>query len=193
MADQRADIDAAALAERGQVIADRLPAHIDPGLQHRQGDLFGVREEFEIPLAVARPHRRDDLAALADDDRGMTVMHPRAAIGVPHRLRVEMGVMVDKTRRDDPPGGIDRALGGRAVVFADPDDPAVLDRDIGLKRRLAGTVDHAPVLNEQIECHRFPPVWGAAAAAMDRPAGPFWLCRSARRNPTYRLWHPGGC
>ena len=33
MADQRADIDAALFAERIEIVADRLPGHIDPGLQ----------------------------------------------------------------------------------------------------------------------------------------------------------------
>ena len=158
MADQRADVDAAALAERIEIVADRFPGHIDPGLQHRQRDLLGVGEEFEIPLAVAGPHRRDDLAALADDDRRVAVMHPRAAIGVPHRLRVEMGVMVDKARRDDAPRRIDRPLGGGAVRLADPDDLAVLHGHIGLECRLAGAVNDASVPDQKIVGHRFPPV-----------------------------------
>src|SRR5262252_6424106 len=57
MADQRADIDAALFAERVQIVADRFPGHVDAGLQHRQRDLLGVGEEFEVPLAVTRPHR----------------------------------------------------------------------------------------------------------------------------------------
>src|SRR5947208_1547985 len=88
-------------------------------------------------------------------------MQPGAAIGIPYGLWIEMSVMVDKAGRDDAPLGIDRALRGGATVFADPDDPAVLDRDIGLKRRLARTVDHAPVRNEQIECHRISSRWSA--------------------------------
>jgi hypothetical protein len=35
MADQGADVDAALLAERIQIVADRFPGHVDPGLQHR--------------------------------------------------------------------------------------------------------------------------------------------------------------
>ena len=158
MADQRADIDAALFAERIEIIADRLPGHIDPGLQHRQRDLLGVGEKFEIPLAVAGTHRRDHLAALADDDRGVAVMHPGAAIGVPYRLRVEMGVVVDKARRDDAPRGIDRPLGGGAVRLADADDLAVLHGHIGLECRLAGAVDDASVPDQKIVGHRFPPV-----------------------------------
>src|SRR5262249_8344727 len=67
------------------------------------------------------------------------------------------GVVVDKARRDDPPFGIDRAFCRCTGVFADPDDLAVLDRDIRGKCRLARAVDNAPVLNEQIVCHFFPP------------------------------------
>src|SRR5262252_6424105 len=74
--EQRADIDAALFAARVQIVADRFPGHVDAGLEHRQRDLFRIGEEFEVPLAVARPHRGDDLAALADDDRGMAVMQP---------------------------------------------------------------------------------------------------------------------
>ena len=173
MADQRADVDAALLAERIQIVADRFPGHVDPGLQHRQRDLFRVGEEFEIPLAVAGPNRGDDLAALADDDRGVAVVHPRAAIRVPHRLRVEMGVMIDKAGRDDPPFGVDRALGGSPGIFADPDDLAVLHRHVRRKCRLARAVDDAPVFNEQIIRHdcfsslpRSPGAWG-------RRCGPF--------------------
>ena len=88
-----------------------------------------------------------------------------------------MRVMVDKARRDDAPLGIDRALSSRARIFADPDDFAVLDRDVGLKRRLAGTVDNTPISDQQVECHCFPPVLGSAAA-MDRFAEFSWLSRS---------------
>ncbi len=35
MADQGADIDAALLAERIQIVADRFPGHVDPSLQDR--------------------------------------------------------------------------------------------------------------------------------------------------------------
>src|SRR5439155_10813636 len=108
---------------------------------------------FEIPLAIAGPDRGDDLAALADDDRGVAVVHPRAAIRVPDRLRIEMGMMVDKPGRHDAPLGVDRPLGGSAGIFADPDDLAVLYRHIRGKCRLARAVDNAPVLDQQIIRH----------------------------------------
>ena len=190
MADQGADIDAALLAERIEIVADQFPGHVDPGLQHRQRDLFCVGEEFEIPLAVAGPNRGNDLAALADDDRGVAVVHPRAAIRVPHGLRVEMGVMVDKAGGDDPPFGVDRALGGGAGVFADPDDLAALHRHIRRKSRLARAVHDAPVFNEQIIRHdgfsSLPPApqeRGAVAAGRFPPGladPPFQPSKAAR-------------
>ena len=91
MTDQGADIDAALLAERVQVVPDRLPGHVDARLQHRERDLLGIGKEFEVPLAVAGAHRRDHLAALADDDRRVAVLQPGAAIGVPDGLRIEIG------------------------------------------------------------------------------------------------------
>ncbi len=154
MADQGSDIDPALFAERVQVVADRLPGHVDAGLQHRQWDLLGIGEEFEVPLAVAGPHRCDDLAALADDDRRVAVVQPRAAIGVPHGLRVEMGVVVDKARRDHPPRRVDGALGRGAVGAADTDDAAVLHRNIGMEGGCARAVHHTTVFDQQIVSHR---------------------------------------
>src|SRR5215471_6653858 len=121
MPDQRPDINAALLAKCIQIVAYRFPGHVDPGPQDRQRDLFGVGEEFEVPLAVARPHRSDNLTALTDDDGSMAVVNPRAAIGVPDRLRVEMGVVIDEPRGDDAPFRIYRPFAGCAVMFSDPD------------------------------------------------------------------------
>jgi hypothetical protein len=109
MTDQGADIDAAPLGQRIQVIGDRFPRDIDARLQHAERDLFGVRKEFEIPFAVAWARRRDDLAALADNDRRMAVVHRGATVRIPNRLRIEMGMMVDEPGSDDPPFGVDRA------------------------------------------------------------------------------------
>src|SRR5205823_11995013 len=131
------------VAEGIHILADRSPGHVDPGLQHRSRDLYRVGEKFEIPPAVARPYRGDDLAALADDDGGVAVVHPRAAIAVPHRLRIEMGMMIDETWGDDASRGVDRAFGGSAGIFADPDNLPVLHRNIGSKCRLARAVDNA--------------------------------------------------
>jgi hypothetical protein len=75
MADQGPDIDAAFFRERIQVIADRFPVHIEPGLHHAERDLLGIRKELEIPLSVTRPHRSDTLAALGDGIPGRRRAH----------------------------------------------------------------------------------------------------------------------
>jgi len=63
-----------------------------------------------------------------------------------------MRVRVDEPGRDDQVGRVDcflRALGD----FADFDDLAVCDRDIGAPRRSAGPIDHCSVFDQQIERH----------------------------------------
>src|SRR5262249_35439569 len=110
-------------------------------------------EEFEIPLTVARAHRGDDLAALTHNDGGVAVVQPRAAIRIPHGLWVEMSVMIDKPGSDNAPLGVDRPFGRCTGVFADPDNPAVLDRDIRGKCRLARAVHDATILDKQIIPH----------------------------------------
>src|SRR5271166_6684240 len=66
-----------------------------------------------------------------------------------------MGVVVDTAGCDDAARGVDGTFGGSAGIFADPDDLAILHRDIRGKRRLARAVDNAPVFNEQIKGHAY--------------------------------------
>src|SRR5579875_3499863 len=152
MADQGSDIDPAPPAESLHVFGNRFPIEFHPASQDPERDLLGVREEFEIPFLIARPHRRDDLAALADDHGGMTVQQRGAAIRIPQRLWIEMGVMIDKARRDDAPVGVDNLVGDPAEL-ADRDDFALLDRNIRIKSRRSRAVDDAPVADQQIVGH----------------------------------------
>jgi hypothetical protein len=64
-----------------------------------------------------------------------------------------MRVVIDKSGCDRASCRIDHALGGSAVCFADADDLSVLHGHIGLKRRLAGAVNHTPVPDYQIVRH----------------------------------------
>jgi hypothetical protein len=66
-----------------------------------------------------------------------------------------MAMVVDKAGGHNPPFGVDRAF-GRAAQFAELDDLAFLDPDIAPERRHPRAVDDAPVLDQQIICHRFP-------------------------------------
>src|SRR5262249_30233392 len=179
MADQAADIDAAFLGQRVQVISDRLPGYVDTRLQDGKRNLLGVRKEFEIPLAVSGPRGGDDLAALADDDRRMSVLHRRATIGIPDRLRIEMSVMIDEPRSDDAPLGVDDALGRSAFVLSDADDFPLMHAAMGLEALLARAVPAAAVPDEQIISHNFSsslprPVraWAIAAGRSHRAGGP---------------------
>ena len=56
-----------------------------------------------------------------------------------------MGVMIDEPGGDDTPRGVDGARGGGTGIFADPDDRAVLHRNIREKSERARAVDDAPV------------------------------------------------
>ena len=66
-----------------------------------------------------------------------------------------MRVVIDEPGGNHAPLGVDRSLGGGASIFADPNDLAVMDRDIRCKCRLARAVDNAPVFDEQIKRHAY--------------------------------------
>src|SRR5262249_51710013 len=61
-----------------------------------------------------------------------------------------MGVMIDEPGGDHAPRGVDGARGGGPGIFADPDDRAVLHRDLREKSGLARAVDDAPVCDQEI-------------------------------------------
>ena len=129
MADQSADIAAAALAERIHVFGDQLPGEVDPFPHHAHRDGLRLGEELEIPVVVAGPRRCDHLTALADKDRGVAVLDRGAAIRIPKRLRIEMRMVIDESRSNDPPVSIDGAP-GCGVVFADPHNLSLVHRHV---------------------------------------------------------------
>jgi hypothetical protein len=55
--------------------------------------------------------------------------------------------MVNKTGRDNPAIGINRARGG-LIALANAHDHAVFHRDIGIEGGLSGSVNHSSVLDE---------------------------------------------
>ena len=95
-----------------------------------------------------------------------------------------MGVMIDEAGCDDAPLRVDRALGGRTGVFANPDDLAVLDCDIRCKCGLARAVDDASVFDEQIKRHAYssllPPLDPSAAACRSGPPSQGRMARQHR-------------
>ena len=72
---------------------DRV-GHVDPGLQHRQRDLFRIGEEFEIPLAVA-----EVTAGLVPVER---IGDREAGIGLRDGTKVRQGVHRIRTIRVCP-------------------------------------------------------------------------------------------
>src|SRR4051794_39310759 len=101
---------------------------------------------------VSRPRRGEHLPALADDHAGIAVLRGVTAQGIPERLGIIVGVMVNESRGDDAPLGIDDTSGG-FIDSADADDFPMVHRHIGGKGGLSGAVNYASVLNEQVICH----------------------------------------
>jgi hypothetical protein len=64
-------------------------------------------------------------------------------------------MVVDKTRCDDPPLGVDSAF-RRAAQLADLGNLPAFDAHITAERRHAGAVDDPTVLDQQIIRHRYP-------------------------------------
>src|SRR4029077_1460105 len=104
-------------------------------------------------VVVVGTRRGDDLAALADKDRGVAVLNRGAAIRIPKRLRIKMRVVIDESWSNDPPVSIDGAPGG-GVVFADPHNSSLVHRHVCPERWLARAVHDTRILDQQIVCHR---------------------------------------
>ncbi len=153
VADQVADIDPEIAVHLVEVLRHALPGEFERA-QHLHRDRFDIGEELREAVLLAFAHRRQGQRAIAEDDRGRAVVAGIGAQRIPGDLRVVMAMIVDKARRDDQPRGIDRAP-GRPRQFADLDDLAVLDRDVGAEGRPAGAVDNAPVLDQEVIGHRF--------------------------------------
>ena len=132
MTDQGAHIAAATLAECIHVIGDQLPREVDALTHHAHRDGLGFREELEIPVMVARTRRRDDLAALADKDRGVAVLDRGTAIRIPQGLRIEVCMVIDETRGDHPACGVYGTLRA-AVVFPYADNLSLVYRHVRLE------------------------------------------------------------
>ena len=147
VADERPHVDAPAASDGVQVLRNGLPSKVDPGPLRLQRDSFHFVEHFQVPLAVSGTDRSDDRAALADDDRSVAVEGGRVHDGVPHALGIEVGMVIDKARGDDPAVGVDYA-GGGLVEPSHPHDLAAAHRDVGPELGTPGPVYHPSVLYE---------------------------------------------
>src|SRR5262249_40551021 len=109
-------------------------------------------EKVQVPVMVARSRRGEHLSALAHDHAGVAVLHGVTAQGIPQRLGIIVGVMVDEPRGDDATLGIDDARSG-FIELANPYDLPIVYRHIGGEGGPSGAVNHTSVPNEQVICH----------------------------------------
>ena len=74
---------------------------------------------------------------------------------IPTDLGIIVGVVIDKAGGDSQIRRVNNLLcaGGDFTNFS---DLAIRDRDIGLDRLCAGTINHSAILNQQLVGHMFP-------------------------------------
>jgi len=74
----------------------------------------------------------------------------RGAQAVPGDLRVVVGVHVDEPGRDDEPADVERPA-SRRLDAAEGDDPALVDRHVGVVRRGTGAVAHPAAAQDEVD------------------------------------------
>ena len=146
MTDQAADVDADLAFEVVEILAVAMPVPFDALFERDARDRFDAHEAFDDGVFDTLPDRRQGQPAVAHHHRGHAVLRLAGAVGVPKHLRVEMGMMVDESRRNREAAGID-SFGRSLFDLADFGNLAVLNPDIGNIRRQARPIDHAPTAN----------------------------------------------
>ena len=138
------------------VVAHHAPAHgAVADEQHRVRADAGLLEQRAL---IGDGPRR--AAVLVDDDGG-DALRDEVRRRSTHRIRIAkaaararpivgMRVDVDESGRDVLAGGVDGTRGLRVRQRADRDDAAAADRDVGGEPGIAGAVEHAPVLDQQV-------------------------------------------
>ena len=103
-----------AAVERVEVLGERLPLPLDALVQRGAGDVLDALHQLDEALLLARAHRGEADAAVADHDGGDAVAGRRVEHRVPRGLAVVVGVDVDEARRDDAARRVDDL--GRVAV-----------------------------------------------------------------------------
>ncbi len=116
------------------------------------GDVLDAFHEADEPVTVVGPDGGEAHTAVAEHDRGHSVVGGREQVRVPCGLPVVVGVDVDPPRCHQRPGGVDLipALPGHRP---DLDHPPVGDGQIGFTERCAGSVGQEPVPDHEVVCH----------------------------------------
>ena len=94
-----------------------MPAPFDSLLQGKTGNRFDTHEALNQRVFITVFHWRQSQTAVAHHDRGDAVLWLAGAVRVPKHLGVQMGVVIDKSRRDRQPIGVDGTR-GRSLEFS---------------------------------------------------------------------------
>ncbi len=136
----RRHVDCAAhRVERVEILREGLPVELHALAQHRAGDVLDAFHQVDQVGRLARPHRREAHAAIAEHRGGDAVPRTGRHERVPGRLAVIVGVDIDETRRDDQARGVDLTL-ARSEPGTDRGDFSVLHGNIGDPARRARAV-----------------------------------------------------
>ena len=130
-----------------EVFAVGLPVPRQPGQDGFSRDVLHGLHHFGEKLPVGGLAGREGDAAVAEQGGGDAVPGDGRQHRIPADLRVEVGVQVNKSRRDREPVGADLLLAS-AVHFADGGDGVAVDGDIRGKRFGTRAVDDLAVPND---------------------------------------------
>src|SRR5204862_466805 len=136
--------------ERVEVVAVALPVPRQAFTQHREGDVLDAFHQLDQAVVVGGLAGREADAAVAHDHGGDAVPGAGLHAPVPGGLAVVVGVDVDEAGGDQLAARVD-FFGAGAGDLSNGGDAAVLDRDIGFERRLAGPVDDGPAAHDQVK------------------------------------------
>ena len=136
----RRHVDRAAHRFEGiEILREGLPVELHALAQHRARNVLDAFHQIDQVGRLARPHRGEADAAIAEHRGGDAVPGRGRHERIPRRLAVIVGVDVDEARRHDQARGIDLAA-ARAELAANCGDFSVLYGDIGDPARRARAV-----------------------------------------------------
>ena len=156
MTDVCGHVDTEPAAKIAEEVAETTAMPVDACLQRLGAHPFDATQHQQQPLDVVGPGRCKRETAVAGEERRDAVPTGRRRGRVPVELRVVMRVHVDEAGSHEEPVGVDDL---RRVGFdpADPDDLAIVYRDVGSTRGRAGAVDDRAAANDRVEFSHGPP------------------------------------
>ena len=135
--------------ERVEILRKGLPIPLDPFVEGGSGDVLDALHELDEPLPIVGADGREADTAVAQDRGGDPVPAGRRQVRIPRGLPVVVGVDVDEAGRHQQAVGV-HGPARRTGQLPDPDDAAILDRDVCRVGRRARAVDHRSGTDHQI-------------------------------------------